>query len=51
MGGVAKQIPDSKRVGVLEKFLDVLESTEIQDTLISDLQSIVCVANEVEAIC
>ena len=38
-------IPDSKRLDVLEKFLDILESTKVQDTLISDLQSILYVDN------
>ena len=44
-------IPDSKRINVLEKFLDVMESTEIQDISISDLQSTLCVTNDVETIC
>ncbi len=44
-------IHDSKRLDILEKFLNVLESTEFQDTLIPELQSILCVTNEAETTC
>jgi len=44
-------IHDSKRLNILENFLNVLESTEVQDTLISELQSILCVTNEAETTC
>lgn len=44
-------IPDSKRLDVLEKSLDLLESAESHEVLISKLQSILCAPNEVETIC
>jgi len=44
-------IPDSKRLDVLEKSLDILESTESHEVLISKIQSILCAPNEAETIC
>jgi len=49
--GPEMPIHDSKRLDILEKFLNVMESTEFQDTLITELQSLLCVTNEAETTC